>query len=109
LLPAVILAAVPAAKSRLRLSSILGIGCILAESYARIFFRNAIAIGLPAMEVDGISSLVKAGDRISVDPDTGRIHGGFEGGDLQAVPLHPKMREIIEAGGIDGMLKRLGG
>jgi hypothetical protein len=61
------------------------------------------------MEVDGISSLVKAGDRISVDPDTGRIHGGFEGGDLQAVPLHPKMREIIEAGGIDGMLKRLGG
>ncbi len=85
----------------------LGIGCILAESYARIFFRNAIAIGLPAMEVEGVSSL-KTGDRISVDSDTGRIRGGAEAADLQAVPLHPKMREIIEAGGIDGMLKKLG-
>ncbi|HQI00343.1 MAG TPA: 3-isopropylmalate dehydratase [Deltaproteobacteria bacterium] len=85
----------------------LGIGCILAEDFARIFFRNAIAVGLPSLTVKGISEIDRGVDQISVSLDSGRVIVKSTGQEFFASPLPEKMREIINAGGIDGILKDL--
>lgn len=86
----------------------LGIACILAESYARIFLRNAIAIGLPALMVNDVSSLIMPMDKVHVDLDTGGIQVQGVPKVIHAVPLHPQMKLFIEAGGIEGILKTWG-
>lgn len=86
----------------------LGVGCILAEDFARIFFRNAIAIGLPTMSAKGISGKIERFEDLSISLDTGHIHVMQSGLQFQATPLPEKMREIIDAGGIDVMLKNIG-
>lgn len=77
-----------------------GISCVIAKSFARIFFRNAINVGLPIIEcpqaVDGIAD----GDRVSVDADTGRICNETTGACWEAAPFAPFIQEIIEAGGL---------
>ncbi len=77
-----------------------GVSVVIAKSFARIFYRNAINTGLPIMEapdaVDGIS----AGDRVSVDADTGMIVNETTGQSFQAQPFPPFVREIIERGGL---------
>jgi 3-isopropylmalate/(R)-2-methylmalate dehydratase small subunit len=77
----------------------LGISAILAESFARIFFRNCINIGLPAIECRGISQAVKEGEVIEVD-----LRGGFvrtAGSErLETSPFPPRVLEILEAGGL---------
>ena len=77
-----------------------GVSVVIAKSFARIFFRNSINIGLPIMEcpeaVDGIS----AGDKVSVDADTGVIVNETTGAVFQAQPFPPFIQEIIEAGGL---------
>jgi len=85
----------------------LGIACILAEDFARIFFRNAIAFGLPALTVKGISGKVKALDELIVSLVSWEIQIKRTGEILTATPLPPKMKAVIEAGGIDGILKNL--
>jgi 3-isopropylmalate/(R)-2-methylmalate dehydratase small subunit len=85
----------------------LGIGCILAEDFARIFFRNAIAVGLPALTVKNISGKVENMDEIGVSLDSGRVIIKSKALEFFAAPLPEKMREIIDAGGIDGILKNL--
>ncbi|MGD0822634.1 MAG: 3-isopropylmalate dehydratase [Desulfomonilia bacterium] len=86
----------------------LGVGCILAEDFARIFFRNAIAIGLPTMAVKGIAGKIERFEELSISLDSGHIHVKKSGLQFQATPLPEKMREIIDAGGIDGILKKIG-
>lgn len=77
-----------------------GISVVVAKSFARIFYRNAINIGLPIMEcpeaVDGISD----GDKVTVDANTGVITNVTTGATFQAQPFPPFIQEIIEAGGL---------
>jgi len=83
-----------------------GTGCIIAKSYARIFYRNAINIGMPILEcpeaVDGIS----AGDTVSVDFDTGIIKNESTGESFQAQPFPPFIQNIIKCGGLLASLEK---
>jgi 3-isopropylmalate/(R)-2-methylmalate dehydratase small subunit len=85
----------------------LGVGCILAESFARIFFRNAIAIGLPTLTINSISGKIKRLDMIDISLENGEVYLAASGEKFMADPLPKKMYEIIEAGGIDGLLKNI--
>ena len=76
-----------------------GISCVVAESFARIFFRNAINIGLPIVECPGIASKVKQGDRVTVDLTTGAVI--LPSGERLAVPAFPPFMEgIVREGGL---------
>jgi 3-isopropylmalate/(R)-2-methylmalate dehydratase small subunit len=85
----------------------LGIGCILADSYARIFFRNAIALGMPALVVKDISRKVLPADELDVSIDSGEVIVKRTAEIVKGIPLHQKMLSLIRAGGIDGLLKKL--
>ncbi len=75
-----------------------GISCVVAESFARIFFRNAINIGLPIVECPGIAALVKQGDRVTVDLTAGAVI--LPSGERLAVPPFPPFMEgIVREGG----------
>lgn len=81
----------------------LGIQAIVAESFARIFFRNSINIGLPAVECLGIVAAVSEGDTIEVDLERGVV--STPGGDLPISPYPPRVLEILRAGGLIPMLR----
>ena len=85
-----------------------GTGCVIAKSFARIFYRNAINIGFPILEcgpaVDGIS----AGDAVSVDFSTGVIVNATTGAKFQAAPFPEFVNGIIEHGGLLKSLKARG-
>lgn len=74
-----------------------GIDCVVAKSFARIFFRNAINVGLPIVEAD-IFSHVNKGDIIEVDPDTGVVKAG--GKEFKSTMLPGFLQEILDAGGL---------
>ncbi len=83
----------------------LGIAAILAPSFARIFFRNAINIALPVLECPGIEKKVKAGDMIELDLEKGVVKtAGGEALTFKALP--PNVLEILEAGGLVPKLKK---
>ncbi|MFQ6089782.1 MAG: 3-isopropylmalate dehydratase small subunit [Candidatus Methanofastidiosia archaeon] len=84
----------------------LGISCIVAESFARIFYRNCISIGLPALTSKNVSKEFRDGDEGEVDVKSGRIKNLTTGKVLQANPLPKSMLEILEAGGILELLKK---
>jgi 3-isopropylmalate/(R)-2-methylmalate dehydratase small subunit len=75
-----------------------GISCVIAESFARIFFRNAINIGLPIVECPGIAGKVKEGDTLSVDLSEGRIVLA-SGETLSVAPFPPFLERIVREGG----------
>jgi 3-isopropylmalate/(R)-2-methylmalate dehydratase small subunit len=75
-----------------------GIACVIAEGFARIFFRNAINIGLPIVECPGIAARVKEGDRLTVDLTAGAVI--LPSGERLAVPPFPPFMEgIVREGG----------
>jgi len=82
-----------------------GASCVIAESFARIFFRNAINIGLPIIECKGIAQAVSDGDDLEVDFKTGRITNRTKKTTLQAAPLPAFVLQIVEAGGIITFLR----
>jgi 3-isopropylmalate/(R)-2-methylmalate dehydratase small subunit len=82
-----------------------GAACVIAASYARIFFRNAINIGLPILESPEAAAEISEGDELEVDPSAGIIHDRTSGKDYQARPLPPFVLKIAEAGGIVNFLK----
>jgi 3-isopropylmalate/(R)-2-methylmalate dehydratase small subunit len=85
-----------------------GVRCVLAESFARIFFRNSINIGLPVIECEGISAAVKNGDALMVDLETGRVQDLTRKQSLQGTKLPPFIIEILSDGGlIENLRKRL--
>jgi len=87
-----------------------GVKCVLAESIARIFYRNAINIGLPILECPGISSVTEPGDRLSVDLAEGMVLNLSKNQTHQATRLPAFVLEIIEDGGlIENLRKRLKG
>jgi 3-isopropylmalate/(R)-2-methylmalate dehydratase small subunit len=83
-----------------------GVQCVLAESFARIFFRNAINIGLPVIECKGISTAVKNGDELSVDFEAGEIRNLSKGQTLRGTKLPPFILEILSDGGLIENLRR---
>ncbi len=85
-----------------------GVQCVLAESFARIFFRNSINIGLPVIECKGISASVNDGDTVEVDLERGIIQDLATGRTLQGTKLPPFIMEILADGGlIENLRKRL--
>ena len=82
-----------------------GIKCIIAESFARIFYRNAINIGLPVLEVGEEAKKIKAGDTVDVDLDKGEIHVVNKGIPIKTHPLPAFVRKIAEAGGLINYVK----
>jgi 3-isopropylmalate/(R)-2-methylmalate dehydratase small subunit len=83
-----------------------GVKCVLAESFARIFFRNAINIGLPAIECKGISDAVKTGDELAVDFEAGKVENVSAGKKFQVEKLPPFILEILSDGGLIENLRR---
>lgn len=83
-----------------------GVRCVLAESFARIFFRNAINIGLPIGECKGIASAVEDGDELSVDLEAGAVENLTKKRSLQVTKLPPFILEILADGGLIENLKR---
>jgi len=87
-----------------------GISCIIAKSFARIFFRNAINIGLPLLECEEAVSKTEAGDVVEVDLSSGEIKNLTNGMTFTAKPYPDFMAELISAGGlIERTRKRLAG
>jgi 3-isopropylmalate/(R)-2-methylmalate dehydratase small subunit len=83
-----------------------GVKCVIAETFARIFFRNAINIGLPIIECKGISDAVDNGDELTVDFETGTVQNLSNGKSFQVAKLPPFILEILSDGGLIENLRR---
>lgn len=83
-----------------------GIDCVIAKTFARIFYRNAINIGLPILECPEASEGISAGDKVAVDFDTGVITNETTGESWQAQPFPEFIKEIMAAGGLVNSLKK---
>jgi 3-isopropylmalate/(R)-2-methylmalate dehydratase small subunit len=77
-----------------------GVSCVIARTFARIFYRNAINIGLPILECPAAAEALQAGDVVDVYLESGRIVNKRTGQEYQAAPFPPFMMEIIQAGGL---------
>ena len=78
----------------------IGVSCVIAKSFARIFFRNAINIGLPLLECGEAVDGTEDGDTLEVDINNGRIKNITRGGEYNAKPYPDFMAELIAAGGL---------
>lgn len=83
-----------------------GVKCIIAQSFARIFYRNAINIGLPALESREVFTEVKDGDKLSVDLERGEIRNLTTGATASAEPIPENLLHVLKDGGIIEHLKR---
>ena len=83
-----------------------GISCVIAKTFARIFFRNAINIGLAILECPEASERINSGDKVSVDFDTGIITNITKNEKYQAEPFPEFIKDIIRA---DGLMNSIGG
>lgn len=77
-----------------------GVSCVIAETFARIFYRNAINIGLPIIECPEAAAAIEAGDVVEVDFDTGIITDKTRGVSYQGQAFPPFMQRIIDCGGL---------
>ena len=84
-----------------------GVSVVIAKSFARIFYRNAINIGLPIMECPEAVDAINNGDVVEVDADTGVIADKTTGLTFQAQPFPPFLQEIIEEGGLVARTKKI--
>lgn len=82
-----------------------GVSCVIAKSFARIFYRNAINIGLPILECPAASEAIANGDTVAVDFDAGLITDETTGQTFEAAPFPPFIQKIITAGGLLNSLK----
>lgn len=83
-----------------------GIGCVIAASFARIFLRNAINIGLPILECPAAAAAIADGADVEVDVAAGRITDRTTGRTFEAAPFPPFMRELMAAGGLVAYTRR---
>ena len=77
-----------------------GASCVIAKTFARIFYRNSFNIGFPFLECPEAAEEIAAGDRVSVDFDTGVITDGTTGKTYQAQPYPEFLQNIIRSGGL---------
>ena len=82
-----------------------GISCVIASSFARIFYRNSINIGLPILECPQASEKIEAGNRLDIDFDTGIIYNITKNETYKAQPFPDFIKEIINAGGLLNSIK----
>ena len=82
-----------------------GTGCVIAKSFARIFYRNAINIGMPILECPQAADEIQAGEEVAVDFDTGVITNKTTGKTYQAEPFPEFIQNIIRQGGLLASLK----
>ena len=82
-----------------------GVACVIASSFARIFYRNAINIGLPILECAEAAEAIEAGDEVAVDFSTGVIEDLTTGATFQALPFPEFIQNIIDHDGLFNALK----
>ena len=82
-----------------------GISCVIASTFARIFYRNAINIGLPILECKEAAEDIEDGDELDIDFDTGVITNVTKGRTYKAEPFPDFIKEIISAGGLLNSIK----
>lgn len=85
-----------------------GVSCVIASSFARIFYRNAINIGLPILECTEAAEAIEAGDQVEVDFETGIIRDLTTGKEFKAMPFPAFIQNIIDDGGLLKSLKKRG-
>lgn len=85
-----------------------GVSCVIASSFARIFFRNSFNMGLPIFESDEAADAVSSGDTLEVDADTGTIRDLTTGKLFQARPIPAFMQELIVDGGLMEHIRKRG-
>ena len=85
-----------------------GVSCVIAETFARIFYRNAINIGLPIIECPEASKGIAAGDEVEVDFDSGMIYNHTKGTKFEGQAFPPFMQKIIEAEGLVNYINQKG-
>ncbi len=83
-----------------------GVSCVIAESFARIFFRNSFNMGLPILECKEVYDKTDSGDIIEVNMDTGKIRNITKGTDFKARPVPPFMQELLKSGGLLQSIKK---
>ena len=82
-----------------------GVSCVIAKNFARIFYRNALNIGLPILECPEAGDEIEQGDEVSVDFDSGVITDNTTGKSYRAEPFPPFIQDIIKKGGLLSSLK----
>ena len=82
-----------------------GIDCVIAKTFARIFYRNSINIGLPILECPEASEKIQDGDEVSIDFDSGVITNETKGETYQALPFPDFIKDIMAKGGLMKSLK----
>jgi 3-isopropylmalate/(R)-2-methylmalate dehydratase small subunit len=87
---------------------VLGISAIVADSVARLYYRNCIAFGIPVFAVDGISRLIEEGEELEIILEAERISlkNLTRDGELSALPFPDTMAKVLEAGGVYPLLKQ---
>ena len=83
-----------------------GVSAVIAKAFARIFYRNAINLGLPAIECD--TDKIKQGDELEVDLEAGKITNKTQGTEISFAPLPPVMTTILEDGGLAAHIAKHG-
>lgn len=83
-----------------------GISCVIAKTFARIFYRNAINIGLPILECEEASDKIDAGDEVAIDFDTGVITNLTKNETYQAQPFPEFIKQIIQDGGLIASIQK---
>ncbi len=84
----------------------IGVGAILADSFARIFFRNAINLGIPTIEAPGVRAIFAPGETGRVELAAGRVTNVTTGATLTFSPLPPHLVDLLEAGGLVEKVRR---
>ena len=83
----------------------IGVGAIIAESFGRIFYRNAINLGVPVITCKGITAIVKEGNRVLVNIETCEMKNKTAGKTAHAVPMSPYIMNILQSSGIQPIIK----
>ena len=84
----------------------IGVGAVVADSFARIFFRNAINLGIPAIEAPGVRAIFSQGERARVDLGEGKVENLSSGASVRFPPLPHHLLELLEAGGLVEKVRR---
>lgn len=90
-----------------RIIKLAGVSAVVAKSFARIFYRNAINIGLPLVETDA-ADRISEGDEMEIDLENGRLKNLTTGEEYTFVPLPPFMMEVLKLGGIKEYIRKYG-
>ncbi len=84
----------------------IGIGALVADGFARIFYRNAINLGIPTIEAPGVRALFERGDTARIEMRAGRVQNLRTGRDVRFPPIPAHLLELLEAGGLVEKVKR---